>query len=334
MKSLSNKKIAILVSLFMAFSIVLAGCSGGNAKKTGEAKKVNFPERPITLVCWSAPGAPLDIFARNFAQIMEKHAGQQVVVENKEGGGGGVAMSAIQAKAADGYTLLAGTRAGAALLAGGQIKLTPDNFDFLLRANAETSSIAVKAGRFKDIEEFIKYGKENPGKLKVGGVGTGTFHHSVLVAIEEKTGAKFTWVPYEGGNLAVASILGGQIDAAMMTPSSGKGQIEAGELKILAISDGKRSAFYPDVPTLKEKGIDVDEALWRGIYAKSGIPQETLEALDKIFEKTMKDPQWTEYLKKFDQEDAFLPRDKFNVLARKEIQEYTKFLEKIGMLKK
>lgn len=191
-KLISKKSLVILILLF-SFSLmaVLAGCGGSNDKGKSDDNagkdQINFPERQITIIVWSPAGAPLNIAAQYYAQILGKYVDVPVVVEERPGGGGGVGMAALQARPADGYTLLAGTRAGCALWAQGDFEYGIDDFDMLVRTLQETSSIMVSADSpFDTIEDFLQYAKENPGKLKVGGVGTATFHHSVLSEIEEK----------------------------------------------------------------------------------------------------------------------------------------------------
>jgi len=339
---MSKKFMVILILLSVVLMAMLTGCGGTNNDGKSDVKpddsatekvQISFPERQIKMIVWSPAGAPLNIAAQTYGQILQKYVDVPVVVEERPGGGGGVGMAALQAMPADGYTLLAGTRAGCALWAG-DFEYGIDDFDMLVRTLLETSSIMVSADSpYDTVEDFMKYAKDNPSKLKIGGVGTATFHHSVLSEIEEKAGLKLTWVPFEGGNLAVAALLGGHIDAVQGTPSSAQGQIAAGEIKVLAVTTAERSQFYPEVPTLKEKGVDIDQGLWRGIFVKKGIPQETLDILSDLFAKMVEDPDWQAYLDKFDQEDGYMHMDEFHPLVEREVEEYKVFLKRIGMLK-
>lgn len=332
-----NRRFRIGAAILAAtLLLTVPGCSSGkqgsSESKTAEA----YPTKPINLIVPFTAGSAADLFARTLAKAAEKDLGQTIVVQNKPGGSGAVALAYVLSQPADGYTLATHSVTLVSLFAGNQVPFKPEDLTFIARINGESSSLMVKAGdnRFKTMDDFIAYAKDHPGQLKVGGPGSGSFHHMVATELQHKAGIKFTWIPFEGGKEAAMALLGGNVDAAVATPSNAKAQIDAGQIKVLAVSTAKRSAGRPEVPTFKESGIDIEEILWRGVMTRAGLPQERLTRLETAFANALKDPDWAKYMHDFDQEDAFLKSDEFTKVVQSEIPATRQFMEEIGALKK
>jgi tripartite-type tricarboxylate transporter receptor subunit TctC len=285
-----NMKKAILgVSLTLA---LLVGCSaqgtsgtagtGGNTNAAGgdQAKKASYPEKEITLVVPYAPGGASDATARIVAKGMEEKLKKPVVVVNKAGGTGGVGMSFVQASPKDGYTL---SYAPVELVMHKPLALSdlePSKFDLLAQATIIPAAVTVPANApYNTIEEFIDYAKKNPEKVKVGNSGAGSIWHVAATALANKAGVKFTDIPFDGAAPAVTALMGGHIDAVAVSTGEVKSGIESKKLKLLAIMNNERDKAFPDVPTLKEKGIDVQIAGWGGFILPKGTPNEVKTVL-------------------------------------------------------
>lgn len=342
MRKISAGTTFVLVALLVVF-LALTGCGGGGKRVASgpqgnapqQQAKVNYPTRPVTFIVWSSAGSPLDVFMRKLAGLAEKELGQTIVVDNRTGGGGAAAMSYVSGQPADGYSILSTTGSMSFSIAKGDIPFKAENFTMVRSFQAEPSSIAVrKDSPFKTLDDFVKYMKQNPNKLKIGGFASGGFHQYVLYRLQQAAGFEATWIPFEGGADAVTNLLGGHIDVAVMTPSSGLSQVQSGDIRLLAISTEKRSPFFPDVPTFKEKGYDVVEMLWRGVMAKQGTPQEIVDRLNRAFDKVVQTEEWKKYMKDFQQEDFQRKGQELSTLVNDEVSRRRTFLEKGGFIKK
>ncbi|MCL4423903.1 MAG: tripartite tricarboxylate transporter substrate binding protein [Firmicutes bacterium] len=336
-------RMALMIGALLLVFLSLAGCAGGGggARKSSqgassqERTKINYPNKPVTFIVWSSPGSPLDVFMRKLATLTEKEIGQTIVVDNRTGGNGAAAMSYVNSQPADGYTLLSTTGSMSFSIAKGEIPFKAEDFTMVRSFQAEPSSIAVlKDSPFKTLDDFIKYMKEHPNGSKIGGYASGGFHQYVLYRLQQVAGFEATWIPFEGGADAVTNLLGKHIDVAVITPSSALSQVQNGDIRLLGVSTEKRSPYFPDVPTFKEKGYDVVEMLWRGLMAKKGTPQEVIDRLNQAFDKVIQTEEWKKYMKDFKQEDFQLDSQKLTALVNEEISGRRAFLEKGGFLKK
>ena len=156
---------------------------------------------------------------------------------------------------------------------------------------AEPSAVAVRAdSRFKTLEQFIAHLREHPNQLTVGGFSAGGFHQFVFYRLQQEAHFSSDWIPFKGGQEAGLALLGGHIDAAVITPSSALAQIQNGDIRLLGISSAERDVYFPGVPTFREQGIDIVETIWRGVMVKAGTPQPVIDALTAAIEKVKQTP--------------------------------------------
>ncbi|KXG44586.1 tripartite tricarboxylate transporter substrate binding protein [Tepidibacillus infernus] len=325
-----NHRLLIMLLIFVLSVLVVAGCSTNTTSQgnEGSTSKEAFPTKEIHLVIPFSAGSGADIFARKLAKLAEAELGQKIVAENKPGGSGSIALAYVLSQPADGYTIATHSRTFSFLLGGGEAPFELKDFDAVVRINGESSALMVNTeGQFKSLEDFVNYAKENPGKLKVGGPGTGSFHHMVAMLLMEKAGIEFTWIPYDGGKEAVLDLLGKNVDAVIATASNAKAQIDSGNIAVLANSV---SETVSGIPTFKEKGYDIEEILWRGVFVKAGTPDERVKALEEAFSKAIQTQEWADYQKEFEQEDAFMSSSDFNPYLVNEVEKTMQFLQNIN----
>lgn len=303
----------------------VSGCQASGAK---------YPNKPINMIVHVTAGSPLDIYAREAARAAEKILKVSIPVENRAGGGGAVAFTYLKSQPADGYTIASNTRTLTYTFAKPDSPVKTSDFDWLISQTAEPTSFCVRADSpFKTLDDVIKYAKENPGKLKVGGALSAGFHDAMMNKFSVLTGIKMTWVAFDGGAEAATALLGGHLDASQMTPSSGLAMIMDKKVRVLAVSTDKRLDYLPDVPTYKELGVNMVEWLWRGMTIKKGAPPEVLKTLHDAFKQGMESPEWKEYLKKNQQTEVYMNTEDFNKLVAKETEEAAAYLKEIGMIK-
>jgi tripartite-type tricarboxylate transporter receptor subunit TctC len=145
---------------------------------------------------------------------------------------------------------------------------------------------------WKTTAEFVDYARKNPDTLTVGNSGAGGGVHLVALAFEKAAGVKLNHIPFSGGGPSVTALMGGHVNAVSVSPPEGVAQIRAGQLRIVALFAEKRLAMFPDVPTVKEQGIDFTMGMWRGLAAPKGTPTEIIQKLHDAFKKTMDDSEF------------------------------------------
>lgn len=316
-----KKKIQKVVFPIFVFFLVLALAACGaqsQTKPTADAmvskdavstpKADDYPNKAIDLIVPFTAGSPGDIFSRTFGKIAEKYLGQSIVIVNKEGGSGAIGVSHMLSQPADGYTIVYHSSTFAYTMASGQVSFKSKDILPIATIQADYQTVAVlKDSPFKTFDDLVKYAKANPGKLKISGSTVKGTNHVFALKIFKEAGIQASYIPYDGGNKSVLALLGGNVDALVGSSSVVNAQVDAGEIRLLAVSSGVRAPNRKDIPTLKELGLTkiVDENIWRGFFGKPGIPLERLDKLSKVFEQVAKDSEWQEYQKKENQIDFY-----------------------------
>ncbi len=292
--------IQITTRKFLAISAgaALLACAPAVAVAQGTA---DYPNRPIDLVVPFGAGGGTDVLARVFAEAAKKHTSQPVTVFNKPGASGGIGLSDVVAAKPDGYKIAMITVEMAIIPHMGIAKFSPENdFTPLVRLNADPLVLTVSANSpWKTIEELVEATKQVKEPLKFGNAGTGGVSHLAAAALQQKIGATFTHVPFQGNAPAVISLLGGHIDAVTASPSEVFTFVQTGKLRALAVlSDARIKGVFESVPTLKERKIDLVMGTWRGLAAPKNIPPDVLAKLSSISIKTANESAVKEAMEK------------------------------------
>ncbi|MEY4583625.1 MAG: hypothetical protein RJB10_122 [Pseudomonadota bacterium] len=255
----------------------------------------SFPSKPVRLVVPFAAGGPNDVMARVLAQRLTTETGQSFVVDNKAGAGGVIGTDAVAKSAADGYTLafISGPFTMAPAL---QTKMPYDTSKDLVAVTKVAESPMVMmipaSSRFKTAKELMDFAKQNPEKLSYGSGGVGSTPHLTTELLGTVTGAKFLHVPYKGGGESIKALMSGEIDMLIDSITSTAGPLASGRIKAVGISQTKRHAKLPDVPTFEESGIQKFAMThWVGVVAPSRTPPEVLVTLHNQIAKALKSPE-------------------------------------------
>jgi len=293
----------------------------------------DFPSKPITILCWSEAGSPVDFYARIMAKLLTRELGQNVVVENRTGADGIIAVNQLLRQPADGHTLLANTISLAALASEPTASFKPDDLQMIARSQLDPYGLVVPASiRFKTIDELVKYAHANPGQITVGGVFEMSAHRVAWEVFAEKARIKAVWVPFKGGGPALLAVAGGHVDIAATNPGNVKPFVTSGKVRVLAISAERRLADFPDVPTYKERGWNVVRYQWRGMMGKAGLPKPVLDRLLAAMQKAQQTAEWKSYLEQVTQLDGFMGPAEFQALLTKDIGEFLATKKKLGLL--
>lgn len=279
---------------------LVAGAAALASWRGAQAQTANgYPARPVELVVPFQAGGGTDAIARAFADSARNHMPQPIVVNNKAGASGAIGWQDMINSKPDGYKLAVVTVEVVILPHLGLAKFTPDDFQAIARLNADPAAVTVRADApWNTLEEFLAAAKKEPGKMTVGNAGNGSIWHLAAAALEEKTGAKFSHVPFQGAAPAVLALLGGHIQAVTVSPAEVGSYVAGGKLKTLAVMADQRAKGFENVPTLKERGIDLSIGTWRGLAAPKGTPREIVNYLKKVALDSANEPAFRDLLDK------------------------------------
>ncbi len=291
-----------------------------------------YPTRPVTILCWSAAGSPVDIYARTMARLLTAELGQNVIVENRTGGSGIIMVNNLVRNNADGYTIAANTLTLATLFSEPTAQFKSDDLQMIARSQIDPYGLIVHTSTpFKTIDQLVAFARKKPEYINVGGPFAMSSHRVAWEVFSEAAKIKTTWVPYPGGGPALTAVAGGHIDAAATNPGNVKPMIDAGKVRVLAVSSEKRLADFPDVPTYKERGWNVVRYQWRGMMAKAGTPKPVVDRLAAAMQKAQQTQEWKTYLQRVSQLDGFQGPDAFRVQLAQDVRETEVVKQKLGL---
>ena len=302
----------------------------------GEALADTFPSKPINLwVGWGA-GSGTDISQRAIANIASKALKQPIVVTNVTGGGGTLVLGRLKAERPDGYTIA--NTSSATLGRIPHLQPVPYNAqdplkDFIpiISYSYYLYGLAVKSDSpWKTFEEFIAYAKANPGKIRYSTSGVGTGQHLVMEYLAMKEKIKWTHVPFATSPQSVAAVMGGHVEANSQTPEW-KEQVDAGNMRLLVCWNDKRMPFYPNVPTLKEKGYDFSVQAIILLYAPANTPKEVIATLSKAFRQASEAEEVKEVLKRLSYPYDIKESEELIQIIKKDYELNGKLFKELGI---
>ena len=260
-----------------------------------------YPSRPISLIVPWGAGGGTDATARIIGSLLEKELGQPVNVVNRTGGNGVVGHAAIASAPPDGYTLGMATVEIGMMHWQGLTGLTGASYTPIGLVNADPAGVQVRADApYKSVPELLAAIKANPGKFKASGTGQGGIWHLAIAGLlrdQKIDPAALPWVPSNGAAPGLQDMVAGGVEVAPVSLPEARSLIDAGKVKSLAIMSDKRSALYPNVPTLKEAtGSDWSMAAWRGIVAPKGIPADVRDKLAAAVRKVAASKEYTDFM--------------------------------------
>jgi tripartite-type tricarboxylate transporter receptor subunit TctC len=277
-----------MIAACLGFAALAAGAI---VPATAQEDPSKYPTRPIHIIVGFAAGGGNDIIARIFGQKLSESLGQPVVVDNKPGGGAIVAAEYVAKSSADGYTLLIGA-SGMSINPAVYARLPYDAVrDFV--AVSEVASfplilIVSAASAIESVAELVAYAKANPDKMNYA--SSSASFQLVTELFKQKTGAPMQVIPYKSTNESVLAVISGQVTTTIADAGPVTSQVKGGLARALAIAAPQRMEDLPDVPTLKEAGVDVDAVLWSGIFAPKGTPSPIVKKLERELMRIAKLP--------------------------------------------
>lgn len=292
-----------------------------------------FPDKPVELTVLFGAGSAADLLARRLAELAGKDLGQPVAVVNRTGAGGALGYTHVKGQSPDGYALVWNSNSVSTAYHAGNMKFDYTAFAGVAALTSEPVSLAVKVDApWKDIRDLLAHAKAHPGQVRLGNSGRGSFTHLVAVALENRTGVKLTHVPF-GRELAVTTVLGDKIEASVQLPAEIMTQVTGRQVRVLAITGDKRLASLPDVPTLKESGVDLTMSLWRGIAVPKGTPEAVIARLEHAFTRAAQSAEFREFAARMGAVVEVRSARDFDAFIARDDREIAALMEQIGLKK-
>ena len=293
-----------------------------------------YPSRPISIVNPFPPGGIADLTGRPLAASFERLLKQPVVVVNKAGAAGAVGAQFASVAKPDGYTLLIALVSISSTpevdkLFGRPTTYTRDQFVGIARLNADPPLLAVN-GPWKTLKELVDDAKKRPGEITFASSGPYGASHLPLEMFLQAAGLKMRHLPTTGGAPATTAVLGGHAQLWASPPALAAPHIEAGKMRALATWGATRLAAFPDVPTLKELGYDVEYYIWTGLFAPRGVPANVIQTLRDATRKAVEDPEFKSSMDKAKTPIAYQDADEFKAFWDRDAQRIAAVIQFIG----
>ena len=286
-----------------------------------------YPDKPIRLIVSFPAGGSTDAMARIVQSGLEKELGQTVVVENRPGAGGMIAIDLIAKAAPDGYTIGLGGAGALGTNLGLQTMPYDPRKDVTPITGIASSPFILAAStslRGKSLREIIAMAKESGRTLAIGHGGNGTLMHLTAEMLNQMAGTKIVLIPYKGIAPVVNDLLGGHVALGIVDPPSALAAIESNKIATIAITSTTRFHKMPDIPTFAESGIpDFESTGWFGIVAPGGTPADVIAKLNAAFVKVLKDPAVTKQIRALGSEPMPMTPAEFSQFIDKEINKWS-----------
>jgi tripartite-type tricarboxylate transporter receptor subunit TctC len=298
------------------------------------AAHAQYPMKPVTTVVGFEPGGGTDTTARIIAPALSELLGQQVVVENRAGAGGNIAVDYVAKQAPDGYELVLANVG--ALAVNPHILKTPydplkDLVPITMAVIFPNVLVVQPSLPVKSLQDYVNYAKQKPG-VTYASSGIGGAGHLAGELLKSMAQIDITHVPYKGGGPAMQGFLGGQVDSFFATPVSSISQIRAGKARAIATTGAKRDKLMADVPTVAESGFPGYEALnWYGYLAPAKTPKDVIDRLHRDITKALANPKVIEGLHKTGVEPAPMTPDEFGRYIKREYDTWGKVVKQAGI---
>lgn len=291
-----------------------------------------FPEKPIRVLVGFSAGGVTDIVVRALAESASTVFGQPIIVENKLGAGGVMPAYQLQNATPDGYTVGLIAHSVFRLPYISNIKWDPAaDLDYIIRLTGFTWGLVVAADSpIKTFEDYVAYARKNPGRMTYGTVGSLTTQHLTMEQISASLGLQLTNVPYKGVAEALPALMGGHI-MSVADASSWVPYVTSGKMRLLVVWTEKRVRRFPDVPTLREVGIDMVQTSPWGLAAPKGTPPEAIRRLHDGFRQAMAQKPFQDALANYDMEQQYMDGAAYRQFARDSIEKENRILASLNV---
>ncbi|MEH2516313.1 tripartite-type tricarboxylate transporter receptor subunit TctC [Bradyrhizobium sp. AZCC 1610] len=297
----------------------------------------NYPSRPITLVVPFPAGGASDAVTRILAEKLGEALGGTIVVENKGGAGGNIGTHSVARAVPDGYTLLLSSSGPLAV----NKTLTPNlpydpetDFEPISLISTMPNVLVVNPKKIpaSNVQEFIDFAKAQPEQVMYSSIGNGSSQHLAGVLFERRTGTRLRHIPYRAAGPLAMDLLSGDVPASFQLIPNIASQLQAGELRPLAVTSKQRSKALPNVPTIAEAGIpDLDSFAWFGLLVPKGTPKPIVDRLHKEVVRIMSDPTVQKRMIDIGADPVYTSQAEFKALISSEVAKWRDLIKEAGI---
>jgi len=309
--------------LFLLLALALQGASAQP-----------FPAKPVKIVIGFTPGGGVDINARLLASKLTEILGQSVIVENKPGAGTNIGAEFVARSAADGYTLFFNSPAMAinmSLYKSPGYDIVKDFTPISVFSDSTNLLVVPASLPARTVKELVALAREKPGALNFSSAGSGSTQHLAGELFKLRTGTQMVHVPYRGSAPSIAALLTAEVQLTFVNPLAIGSHVKSGRLRALAVAGPKRAGLLPEVPTMKEAGVEgVEVPLWFGLLAPAGTPKEVIATLASGVQRAAKDPEMRRRLEEQGGDPVGSTPEEFAKLLREELAKWAEVVKVSG----
>ena len=313
----------------------LSAAAGGALAPFTPRAQDPYPTRPVTIIVPWAPGGSTDILARAVAEPLQRSLGQPVVVENRSGASGNVGSAAVARARPDGHTLLFGSMSthamNGALFRDMPFDGAEDFTAISLLAYVLNTMVVHPSVPANTVAEFIAHAKANPGKVAYASAGAGSTNHLCAAMFARMTGIEMVHVPYRGGAPAVLDTVAGQTQLLFSAGTQTLGHVRDGRLKLLGVTEGRRSRLLPEVPTVAETVPGYEMAVWYGALGPKGMPPDLVARLNAEINRALLLPEVRDKMAGIGVEVANETPEAFAAVLRADAEKWGKVIRELGI---
>jgi len=301
-----------------------------------DAQAQSFPNRPVTVIVPFPPGGVADLSIRTIHASLERQLKQTIVISNRAGAAGAVGMAAAAAAPADGYTIMCALPSISTIpevdaLFGRTPVFKREQFQPIARLNADPSMLVINASLpWKTLKEMVEDVKKKPGEYVYTSSGIYGASHFPMEQLLHGAGIKMRHLPTNGGGPATNAVLGGHAAGWASPPALASPHLAAGKMRGLVVWGDVRLEEFPDVPSAKELGFDLQYWVWAGLFAPKAVPADTINVLRRAVGEAVKDPEYIAAMKKAQTPIAYMDAPQFQEFWDKDAVRLAEVTKKIG----
>jgi len=303
----------------------------------GAAQAQQYPAKPIHVLVPFAPGGAVDTTARVLAQAMQNRVNWSFVIENRPGGNGFIATTAVQKAAPDGYTLLMAHTGefavNPALFNDVPYELERDFMPITMVSDSPMLYLANINAPFNSFQELVAQAKARPGAISYASAGSGSINHLAGEWLAQAAGIQLLHVPYKGGAPAAAAVAAGDVQFGVMAVPGAAPHIKSGRGKVIGITTAKKSPLDPSWATPRDAGIpDLDASIWVGLFAPKGTPQAVVERINREVRETLALPEVQKrFIESAGGEAVGMTPAEFLARIKSDAERYKRVVQKAGV---
>lgn len=329
------KKMVFVFGLIMLISLSTLVAAPAAEKQDAV---LNYPDKPITIICPWAPGGSSDLTVRTIASLSQKYLGVPMNVVNREGGNGAVALTELaRTIAPDGYTI--------SLCSAGNFTTMPfvqdvgfeiDSFKFVIGTTSEPLAVIVRSdSELKNLKDIVDRYKMDGKKVLHGQSGANGANHMHSIEMFRNMGVPEKVVPYAGASAALAALLGGEVEMILIHPGMVMSHIKSGSVRLIAMVYGERVDTFSDVPTVEEQGYGkVHAETYKSLIVHADTDPAIVSWLTEKFDEMMQDPEYIKFLKNNGLERSYYLGDEVSKVIKAEVSTLWPLMEELKILKK